>query len=62
MPDEVLTDLENAGFQVEIEGESLMVSLQNRKVRRHEVAQVLNCDTADLDQKGSRVRVNFAEG
>lgn len=59
MPDEATAALEGPGFQVRIEDESLIASLRNRAVHRYEVAQVLGCETEDLEQIGGSVRANF---
>ncbi len=47
-PEETERKLLDAGFRVGVNEDRFVVYLQNRKVTRAEVAEVLGCETEDL--------------
>ncbi|MCX6894187.1 MAG: hypothetical protein NTZ16_01490 [Verrucomicrobia bacterium] len=47
-PEETEKLLRDAGFSIGVCETKFIVSLNNRKVLRHEVAEVLGCETEDL--------------
>jgi len=47
-PEETERKLLDAGFRVGVNEDRFVVYLQNRKVTRSEVAEVLGCETEDL--------------
>lgn len=56
-PEETEQTLRDAGFLVSLMGEGFVVSLENRRISRAEVAAVLACETDDIEMVSGGVLV-----